>query len=250
MATYIAGLDLGQSIDYSALAIVQKYTKKILKHRTPELEPICYLRHLSRFALNTPYPAVVETVDGILSRPELAGDITLAIDSSGMGSAIYDMFKTLKKVRGGNLRYKLEGIKITPGEGRARYENGYRMVPKVELLKPLFAIYGTPRFVIAHDVPDRAEFERQMQSFHYEHSDGGRAKFGAISGMHDDYVIAVSMPLWYVHKPEFVYHYVDKQGNLRTLGDADPNDPESIFELERRMKEEEEPPPDDDENNN
>lgn len=240
MATYLAGLDLGQARDFSVLAILQKYTKKVLKYRTPVLEAIYYLRHLSRFELGTYYPDVVSTVDTILSRPELAGDVTLVIDSSGMGTTIYDSFRAIKKVRSGNMRYKIAGVKITPGEGRPRSEGEYWLVPKVELHKPLFAIYGTPRFKISGEVPDRAEFEKEMQSFYYNETAGGRLKLEAVGSAHDDYVTAVSLGLWHANKPPFEYHFYG--GSY-----GDKGDDESIFELEKKMAEEEDPPPDDDE---
>ena len=63
------GLDLGQSADYTALAVVQKvpaYDPQTGKHST-ELR----LRHLERYPLKTPYTQIADHVHDLLSGPRL-----------------------------------------------------------------------------------------------------------------------------------------------------------------------------------
>jgi hypothetical protein len=65
MATYYAGLDLGQSADHTALAMIQKvpiYDKQTGKHSS-EL----HLRHLERFPLKTPYTDIADQVKSLLT---------------------------------------------------------------------------------------------------------------------------------------------------------------------------------------
>jgi hypothetical protein len=60
MASYYAGLDLGHSADYTALAVLQKvptYDPRTGKHST-EL----HLRHLERYPLKTPYTDIADQV--------------------------------------------------------------------------------------------------------------------------------------------------------------------------------------------
>lgn len=76
------------------------------------------LRHLERLALGTPYPAQVAYVAELLARPPLIGDGTsLVVDSTGVGRAVFDLFK-----RGG---LSPQGITITGGQD-ASYRDGYR----------------------------------------------------------------------------------------------------------------------------
>src|SRR5688500_20125312 len=67
MAAYYAGLDLGQSADYTALSVVQKvptYDPQTAKHGA-EL----HLRHLERFPLKTPYTDIADRVKSLLTGP-------------------------------------------------------------------------------------------------------------------------------------------------------------------------------------
>jgi hypothetical protein len=60
-ATYYVGLDLGQSADYTALAVVQKvpvYDAETGKH-SKEL----HLKHLERYPLKTPYTDIADQVN-------------------------------------------------------------------------------------------------------------------------------------------------------------------------------------------
>jgi hypothetical protein len=87
---YIAGLDLGQSQDYSALAI--------LEHGGPGEEPplpeqTWNARHLQRWPLQTPYTAIVADVIAMLAQPPLAGATTLALDMTGVGRPVVDLFR-------------------------------------------------------------------------------------------------------------------------------------------------------------
>ena len=82
---YVAGLDLGQSQDFSALAIVE--------HAGRDRERPMLVRHLQRWPLGTRYPAVVEDVAALLARSPLAGAVRLAIDKTGVGAGIVDLFR-------------------------------------------------------------------------------------------------------------------------------------------------------------
>jgi hypothetical protein len=105
---YVVGLDLGQSSDPTAIAVIQ-HTKGVLDAGT-ELERHCGLstvkqtpaehfdvRHLERLPLGTSYPAVVQHIKDLLSRPPLCGHDSikpaqLVIDESGVGRAVGDIF--------------------------------------------------------------------------------------------------------------------------------------------------------------
>jgi hypothetical protein len=87
VAVYYAGLDLGQSAGYTALAVVQKvptYDPKTAKHSI-EL----HLRYLERYPLKTPYTDIADRVKRLLTGPpftEAAGVLFTANPANGRRS--------------------------------------------------------------------------------------------------------------------------------------------------------------------
>ena len=63
---FFVGLDLGQSQDYTALAVIHQ-----LPTAAPRSERELHLRHLERYPLRTPYPDMVDRVGRLLSDPKL-----------------------------------------------------------------------------------------------------------------------------------------------------------------------------------
>lgn len=236
MSEIIVGLDLGQSIDFSAMAVIEKITKYVLTYRKTEPEITNHLRHLQRWPLGTPYPDIVEQVAKLLTREEFGGRPPLAIDATGLGAVLYDLFKREKKAREdeGKPAYDLFGIKITK-EGKVGYDAGHYSVPKVELVRSFFVDYGSERFQAAANLPDRQEFEKQIKEFRWDITPSGHATFGAAPGSHDDYVLAVAMAVWLTKRPSFEYHFYGG-----SYGDQQARREGSIFELERQMKKNEE----------
>jgi hypothetical protein len=79
------GLDLGQSIDPSALAILEK--------RGEGDESIFLCRHLERFPLGTSYPNIVRTMLERCQTPPLCyTSVGLALDGTGVGRPVVDLF--------------------------------------------------------------------------------------------------------------------------------------------------------------
>ena len=113
--SFYVGLDLGQSNDYTALAVVEK-TKAGETGDAPDL----HLRYLERYPLRTPYPEMVARVAALVEDPQLRSthldsflghrvleEPELLVDATGVGRPVVDLFKE----RG--LRYK--AITITGG---------------------------------------------------------------------------------------------------------------------------------------
>src|SRR5918994_7304364 len=97
MPSYYAGLYLGQSADYTALAGLQKVPT--YDPRTGEHSIELHLRHLERFPLKTPYTDIADKVKSLLTGPpfttpvlsggRLANPVTeLIVDKTGVGVAV------------------------------------------------------------------------------------------------------------------------------------------------------------------
>ena len=90
MVWYFVGLDLGQSRDHSALAVVERADLVL-----DEIDHVTYarlmerryrVRFLERVALGTPHPAVVERVREVVRAKPLVGRCTLVMDTAGIGA--------------------------------------------------------------------------------------------------------------------------------------------------------------------
>src|ERR1700726_1418229 len=111
---YFVGLDLGQSQDHSALAVVER-ADLILD----EIDHVTYdrlkerryrVRFLERVALGTPYPNVVERVREVVRAKPLLGRCTLVVDATGVGAPVVDLLERAQ------LGCGIEAVILTGGE--------------------------------------------------------------------------------------------------------------------------------------
>jgi hypothetical protein len=138
---YFIGLDLGQSADYAALAIVHAVDEYNADKR--QLEKYLHLRHLERFPLKTPYTEVADHVRDLLSGPPFTEDeydpskhriakptVELLVDKTGVGVAVTDLLKE-RRLRFTSITITGMGQKITYA-GKGAYN-----VPKMDLVAAL-----------------------------------------------------------------------------------------------------------------
>lgn len=195
----VFGFDVGQTNDTSAGAIVivrppegieTAVTMHDLdvaraRHDPPRLDCV----HLERLPLGTPYPAQVQYVSELLTRPPLAGaTVELAIDYGGVGAPVFDMFK--------QCGVRPLGIVITGGDREIRGANNTLHVAKLLLVSRLQALLHTGGLKIAKGLPDAAELARELQDFRATISQAGHAQFSARNGAHDDLTLALCIAVW------------------------------------------------------
>ena len=178
---FCVGLDLGQSADYTALAVVQEGEGGELR-----------LRHLERYKLRTPYPEQADAVaalmrDERLMRPELV------VDATGVGRAVTDILKTK------GLEFR--AVTITGGASVTAVAGGYH-VPKRDLVAALEVPFHTGALKVAEGLELWPALRKELLTFRrkinlktahdsYEHwrdSD------------HDDLVLAVALACWWVRR--------------------------------------------------
>src|SRR5271157_4666649 len=141
--TLFIGLDLGQAQDFTALSVVEAYpTVKRYWSNNREVEvpglPLTYhVRHLQRYALGTSYPVVVEDVS---QKVRQLGETVLAIDQTGVGRPVFDLFES------GGLRPL--GITIT-GSDTVHGEDRQWRVPKRDLVGILQVAVQAERLKVA-----------------------------------------------------------------------------------------------------
>lgn len=200
------GLDLGQAQDYTALAVVERTT-----HAGRPREHA--VRHLKRWPLGTPYPAIVAEVAALVrrvnasrARPRLevfdGFDLplpvgTLAVDATGVGRPVVDL------LRQAGMPCRLQAVTITAGHAATAGPGGVN-VPKKELVSVLQVLLQSRRLKVAAGLPDAATLVRELTTFHTKITLAGNETFGAWrEGAHDDLVLAVALAAWFAeHEPD------------------------------------------------
>jgi hypothetical protein len=184
--SYFVGLDLGQSADYSAIAVMER-------HGDSRNNYIFHCRHLQRWQLRTPYPAIVaDTVKMMNSFEMQSGDgrPTLAVDATGVGAPVIDLFKRER------IKASLKPIQITGGMDVTR-DNGTTRVPKRDLVSIVQVYLQNNRLKISEQLKDAATLARELQNFQVKINDNAHDSYGAWrEGTHDDLVLAASLALW------------------------------------------------------
>jgi len=197
---FYVGLDLGQSADYTALAVIQDGVR-----RSPTgVEKFLHLRHLERYELGTLYPDIADAVTALLRAPELSPDEfdgvrikrtppELVVDQTGVGPAVTDLLKK----RG--LRFR--AVTITGGN-ETNYGGGSWHVPKRDIVGALEVPFHTGELQVAEDMTLWPALKKELLNFrrkvnlktghdsyeHWRESD------------HDDLVLACALACWWARR--------------------------------------------------
>jgi hypothetical protein len=195
---YFLGLDLGQSHDPSAVTVVRRVRFLLAQDilgRAPvwkdEKPAIFQCGYLERVPLGTTYPSIVSHVSQLLQRPIWCGQIDMAIDQTGVGRPVADMFSAAG--------LSFAGVMITGGDNETR-EGDIHRVPKMTLISALQALLHEGRLHIQKELPEAAELVRELQDFRVKYTESGHLTFNAREGRHDDLVLALAIAVWRARK--------------------------------------------------
>jgi len=185
MREYIIGLDLGQAQDYTALAVAERHADTGGNRYD--------IAWLQRFALGTPYPAIVAAVVALVGRLAAQPDAvvpTLVVDMTGVGRPVVDLF------RQGSLAAALHDITITGGD-TPTHEGASWRVPKRDLVSVVKVLLGGERLKVASALPEAAMLTRELLNFQVKITALAHDAYGAWrEGTHDDLVLAVALAAW------------------------------------------------------
>lgn len=175
---YAIGLDLGQSKDYSALAVVEhvdrlpadwdldRLNARLRAHQLdpyrqitwPKLTRELRVVHLQRWALGTPYDQIVADVAALVGRPELNGSRFL-FDRSGVGRPVGDLLWTT--YRDGLMGETMPQGRTITGADRSSATG----TAKRDLIAALELPVQQGRFKIPAGLPLSDVLERELTSF-------------------------------------------------------------------------------------
>lgn len=174
---YLAGLDIGQRDDWTALSIVRQ---------DPE--------HLTLVALervrHKPYPEIARLVADTMG--ELAR-YTLLVDCTGVGRPVTDQLR--------ELGIHHTRVSIHGGASMGRLDDDTLTVPKRDLIAALVVGFESGKLRIARGLKHTGTLEREAQAFQMKLSASGHDSYSAREGQHDDLLLAVSLPIWHAGRP-------------------------------------------------
>ncbi len=214
---FLIGVDLAQSHDYTAVAVVERTERPT----GPGGEPQAHfaLAHLERFQ-GQPYPWVIARVGNVVAHMRQLGSgfededtprprwvvptIDLVVDKTGVGAGVTDHMRVagLRPI----------DITITAGDRVHPAEHGYT-VPKADLATGVQLLLQSDRLRYAADLPDLEALKRELANFRSKVSPlTGRVSFAAaeewrMGGGHDDLVLAVALACWYGNRGRGVVEF-------------------------------------------
>lgn len=222
------GLDLGQSHDYTAVAVLEEsywltpeqawamavpgheaagwvFASKLVPAQVEQARSLNFhqygvrppnpplaLRHIQRFELGTSYPEVVERVAAMRAMPPLSvGRSELVVDETGVGRPVVDMLTQAGQ--------RPTPVTITGGF-TVKYDDGDRSytVPKRDLVSTMSVLLEQRRLLIPPSLPLADLLTRELAAFKRTVTPAGSDSYAAgREGAHDDLVLAVALAAWY-----------------------------------------------------
>ncbi len=187
---FFIGVDLGQSADYSAFVLLERHGQTIKNYEFRVMD-------LYRWQLRTPYPEIVSDVVRWTNQPELSKNVsqqpTLAIDQTGVGAPVADLFRREK------IEAKLTSITITSGDSVTSGFNSIR-VPKRELCSTVAVALERDCLKFTKKHPLTETLKAELENFKARITAAGNDAYGAGDdwriGNNDDLVLGLALALW------------------------------------------------------
>lgn len=185
---WIHGLDIGQRRDYTALASLELFWTL----RNPTLN----IGGLRRYPLGTSYADYPKLVASRLRQVNAASGagVFLVVDAGGPGAPVVDV------LRRAHLDAEIIPMLITGGATPGDAADGYKTVPRRELISNLVLLLDRRILRWPDQLPERAALERELLNLSAgtTHPDD--------HGAHDDLVMAVAIAAWQAkcHSPEIL----------------------------------------------
>ena len=192
---YTIGVDLGQSMDYTAITITETVYKAKSqlypqeRWSTDALVALLTVRHIERLPLQTRYTEVVDKIVKYSNDPRLYGDVGLVVDEGQAGKPVLDMMidAGLAPV----------GITITSGQNVNTSPGGFN-VPKKDLVYNLVSLFLTGRIKFAQGLKFTSEIREELRNFQMKTTKAGNETWENSKGsIHDDLVMSLAMGAWY-----------------------------------------------------
>jgi hypothetical protein len=137
---------------------------------------------IERIPLGTSYTAIVSHMGRVLAH--YAPDTDFAIDFTGVGRPVFDLFRYANIYP--------TGVLITGGTVETTVGEIVH-VPKIVLCSQLQALFDTGRLRIQKDLPEARVLVEELLDFRVQYTAAGNVTFSARQGRNDDLVLAVAI---------------------------------------------------------
>ncbi|HEY8745810.1 MAG TPA: hypothetical protein VIU62_22210 [Chloroflexota bacterium] len=182
MGAVTVGVDIGQRVDPTAIAVVDAEVRAGIVHHVA--------RHLERLPLNTPYPQVGARVAQVVAgvARQTGSYPRLYVDATGVGTPVCDELK-----RAG-VRGHLTPVYFTYGDRRiVDSEKGQISLGKAYLVSRLQALLQGGRLHLPK-TPEAEALGRELLDYEIKVSEDANDRYGAFKvGAHDDLVTALGL---------------------------------------------------------
>ena len=219
---YSIGVDLGQANDYTAIAVIEKSlvppssamfapVGEDAGNRLVEGDVVYDLVYLKRPKLQTPYDVISSRVADLVAKLEPKGafdeigQVTLAVDGTGVGRGVVDLINAEFRKRAGRGEYvprvDFRPVTVTGGNStvkRPKTRRDYWSVPKKDLIFPAVTHFQQKRLRIARDVTDKNALVNELTNYrrNINIATGNMSFEPWRDGQHDDLLFAVALALW------------------------------------------------------
>jgi len=192
------GLDLGQSHDPAAAAVVDRVTSEPLDFigpANPNFKPRTVVRSLRQWPLGTDYMDIVEDV---LSFPV---DV-IVVDFGGVGRPVVDIMRrraTEKRFTG-----KIKPVQLIGSNARATQKREARgvhwNVPKIDVITSILLAQQDGSLWLPKDAKETAALFEQLRIFQMKVTKAANLQFGNAPGGHDDLIVALGLACWWCRR--------------------------------------------------
>lgn len=206
MVDYIVSVDLGQSMDHSALAVLRRCWWRPGQNPDPDTAKLWHeVPELIQWPLDTPYPQIIQEVEATYRAVDdglSQWGTRLVVDQSGPGRPVLDALRV--KVREANKHAPTRlmrpiGVTITGGESVNVRDDGTLTCPKRDIASALVVEVQAGAFKVAAALPHAATLRDELATFGYKVNRRtqhlGYESLDA--AVHDDLVLAAALGLWY-----------------------------------------------------
>lgn len=194
---WVVGVDLGKSMDSTAIGIIHHTVKGTDKwdvnhaQETWREESVQRfdLVHLQRLPLGMNYVAQAHRIGEIMQREPLkSARAALVVDQSGVGVGVVDLMEAngLRPIR----------LQITAGAEETQ-EGRIHRVAKTILISRLEAAMHSGELHVAAALSEAEALRDELKDFQRHVTASGANTWSAREGKHDDIVLAVSYGIWW-----------------------------------------------------
>jgi len=194
MSTYrVCGLDLGKSIDFTALTLLQ------WSEWQPGAPPIVYnVPALRRWPLGTSYVELSAWMVKFFRSftPSPIEPLPLfVVDETGVGVAVVEMIR--EALIDAKLFPRMVAVTITGGSQANNFASGRWRVAKKQLASTLVKLFQSHRIAISNKLPEAATLVKEAQNFSVKITPAGNETFESWrEGTHDDLVLSLALACW------------------------------------------------------